>query len=295
LLTIKKEIQTSALHKQSLGMINFDIAKAYDTAWRPRILYKLNKIITQGNMLNFITNFLSHRTFHVKSSNTLSNTFCQENGVPQGSTIFVTLFLIIINDIAKEITTPCIPMLYADDFTILCRSTNSCSIQQLLQNASNKLMSWSKSSGFRFSPTKTNLLIFNQKRKTQNISIKIGDHTILEQPKVKVLGVIFDSKASWTPHIQNLKNSTTPRLNMIKKLAHTLWGAQSHILLKIHKSFILSKLDYGAPLFSTANSSHLKALESIHNMGIRLSIGAFRSSPVQSILTISGIPSLAVR
>lgn len=295
LLTIKKEIQISKLHKQSLGMINFDIAKAYDTAWRPRILHKLNKIITKGNMLNFITNFLSHRTFQVKTANTLSDTFRQENGVPQGSTISVTLFLISINDIAEKITTPCIPMLYADDFTILCRSTNANSIQQLLQDASNKLMSWSKSSGFRLSPTKTNLLIFNQKRKTQNISIKIGDHTILEQPKAKVLGVIFDSKTSWIPHIQNLKNSTTPRLNIIKKLAHTSWGAQSHILLKIHKAFILSKLDYGAPLFSTANPSHLKVLESIHNTGIRLSIGAFRSSPIQSILTISGIPSLAAR
>lgn len=95
-------------------------------------------------------------------------------------------------------------------------------------------------------------------------------------------------------HIKS-KNSITPRLNMIKKLAYTSWGAQSHILSKIHKAFILSKLDYGAPLFSTANPSHLKVLEPIHNTGIRLSIGAFRSSPIQSILTISDIPFLASR
>ena len=295
LLTIKKEIQTSMTNKQNLGMISFDIVKAYDTAWRPRILYILNKIISNGNMLDFITNFLSHRTFQVKTSNTLSDIFCQENGVPQGSTISVTLFIIAINDISEGITFPCIPLLYADDFTILCRSTSSNSIQNQLQSTTNKLMSWSKLSGFRFSPAKTNLILFSPKRKSQNISIKIGDQIIKNQPKIKILGVTFDAKATWIPHISNLKNSTVPRLNIIKKIAHTSWGAQSHTLMKIHKAFILTKLDYSAPLFSSAKPTHLKILDPIHNTGIRLAIGAFRSSPVQSILALAGIPSLADR
>jgi hypothetical protein len=129
-------------------------------------------------MLDFITNFLSHRTFQVKTSNNLSDSFCQENGVPQGSTISVALFLIAINDITEERNSPCIPMLYADDFTLICRSTNFALIQQFIQNSTNKLMSLSKLSGFRFSSSKTNLLIFNQKRKSQKISINIGDRTI---------------------------------------------------------------------------------------------------------------------
>jgi hypothetical protein len=153
-------------------------------------------------------------------------------------------------------------------------------------------MSWSKLSGFRFSSSKTNLLIFNQKRKSQKISINIRDRT---KPRVKVLGITFDSKASWIPHIQNLKNSITSRLNIIKILAHTSWGAQSSTFLKIHKAFIFSKMDYGAPLFSTAKVSHLNSLETIHNTGIRLSIGAFRSSPIPSIHAIAGIPSQAKR
>jgi len=87
ILNIKNEIQTTLKNNQSLGLISFDIAKAYDSAWRPRIIQKLNKIITKGNMLDFINNFLGTRTFQVKTSNVLSNTFTQENGVSQGSTI----------------------------------------------------------------------------------------------------------------------------------------------------------------------------------------------------------------
>ena len=108
-------------------MISFDIAKAYDTAWRPRIINKLDT--KKSPRLDFISNFLKHRTFEVKTSNTLSDTFFQDNGVPQGSTICVTLFLITINNISEEIIRPNIPLLYADDFLILCRSSNITSIQ----------------------------------------------------------------------------------------------------------------------------------------------------------------------
>lgn len=37
LLTIKNELHSSLRNKQNLGMIIFDMVKAYDTAWRPRI------------------------------------------------------------------------------------------------------------------------------------------------------------------------------------------------------------------------------------------------------------------
>lgn len=60
-------------------MISFDIVKAYDMARRRRILLK--KKIVKGNMQDFILNFLKHRIFQVKTSNTLSDTFLQENGV----------------------------------------------------------------------------------------------------------------------------------------------------------------------------------------------------------------------
>lgn len=42
--------------------------------------------------------------------------------------------------------------------------------------------------------------------------------------------------------------------------------------------------------FSTAEPSHLKILESIHNTRIRLSIDALCSRPIQGILTVAGIP-----
>lgn len=82
LFIINSEIQKALSTKQYLSMISLDISKAYDSAWRHRILMILSKVISNGNLLNYLKNFLSSRKFMVKISKTLSNTFIQENGVP---------------------------------------------------------------------------------------------------------------------------------------------------------------------------------------------------------------------
>jgi len=76
-------------NKQKLEIISFDISKAYDTARGPRIIYKLNKVLSKGNMLQFINDFLCNCTFQVKTINSLLDPFTHESCVPQGSTILV--------------------------------------------------------------------------------------------------------------------------------------------------------------------------------------------------------------
>lgn len=68
-------------------MVSLDTSKAYDTEWRHRILIILSKILANGNMLKYITNFLGERKFQIRISNTLSYIFRQDNGIPQDSSL----------------------------------------------------------------------------------------------------------------------------------------------------------------------------------------------------------------
>jgi len=141
LITIKTEIENAFEHKQIPGMISLDITKAYDSVLRHRILTLLSNILT--NIFKYITNFLKERQFQVKVSHTLSNTFSQENGIPQGSSLAVTLFLLAINDIVESIIkVPVKANLFADDFNIFCRSNNLKTVQDFLQLSANSLTDW---------------------------------------------------------------------------------------------------------------------------------------------------------
>jgi len=150
-------------------MISLDITKAYDSVWRHRILQILSKILINGNMFNYIKNFLTDRKFQVKVSNSFSDIFTQENGIPQGSSLAVTIFLLSINDIVKTIETPVTANLFADDLNILCRSINLNTVQFLLQNSANNITNWLNETGFNISCQKSQSIIFTKKRKQKKL------------------------------------------------------------------------------------------------------------------------------
>ena len=75
--------------------------------------------------------------------------------------------------------------------------------------------------------------------------------------EAKFLGVIFDRKLSFIPHIKYLKAKCLKALNLLKVLSHTSWGADRTILLHLYRSLIRSKLDYGAIVYGSARKSYL--------------------------------------
>ena len=87
--------------KKDLTAVFFDIRKAYDCVWQNIILSKLKESNIRGNMISFIKNFLSDRKFSCMVGNSASDWYSLENGVPQGSVISVTLFLLAIDDVIK--------------------------------------------------------------------------------------------------------------------------------------------------------------------------------------------------
>ena len=84
-------------------------------------------------------------------------------------------------------------------------------------------------------------------------------------------------------------------LNLLKVLAHTSWGADRVTLLNLYRSLIRSKLDYGLVVYGSARKSYLQKLDMIHHQGLRLALGAFRTSPVTSLYVEADEPSLALR
>ena len=62
--------------------------------------------------------------------------------------------------------------------------------------------------------------------------------------ETKFLGIIFDRKLSFLPHIRHLKEKCTKALNLLRVVAHTTWGADQQTLTHLYRSLIRSKLEY---------------------------------------------------
>ena len=67
------------------------------------------------------------------------------------------------------------------------------------------------------------------------------------------------------------------------------------MLLCTYRSLIRSKLDYGSIAYDSAKPHVLTLLNSIHNAALRIASGGFRTTPVQSLYTLTAEPSLSFR
>ena len=54
-------------------------------------------------------------------------------------------------------------------------------------------------------------------------------------------------------------------------------------------------MDYGCLVYGSASKTALAKLDPVHNQGLRLSLGAFRSSPVESLYVEAHEPPLEIR
>ena len=276
----------------------FDIEKAYDRTWKYHILEMIHRFGICGPLAYFIKNFLENRKFKVQLNNNYSDEREQEQGVPQGSVLSVTLFIIAINNIIEDIPGDVSKSLYVDDLAIYYSSNNIATIERKLQLSINKIHTWTHNNGFKLSTDRGKIVAihFHRKRGLQTEpDLYLNRIRIAFSETAKFLGMTFDQRLKWKPHIQSLKQSCQKALNIVKCLSNANWGSDRTSLLRIYRSLIRSKLDYGCQIYSSAPEHILKSLNSVHNEALRLCTGAFRSSPVVSLYAESGEPSLTIR
>ena len=284
LMRLSTQIQQGFSERcQTIGVF-FDLEKAYDTTWRQGIIKGLYDMGIRGYMLKFLNSFLKDRFIKTRVGNSLSSAYELEEGVPQGSVLSVTCFAVAINSIVNSVSTPVRASLFVDDFAIYVTSYDAVTACHHLQKSINAISNWADNHGFRFSQSKTVAVRFTRCTRKETIpNLKLKDSLIPYEKEVKFLGMILDCKLTWGSHIESLKIKVKKSLNILKVVSGLSWGADKKSLLRLYDSLCQSKIEYGCQLYSSACASKLKELDVVHNAGLRICSGAYRTSPVESI------------
>ena len=85
------------------------------------------------------------------------------------------------------------------------RSSYLPSIERQLLLVLNKLENWANENGFQFSTAKTVAVHFCSKRLHPDPDLFLYDTRIPVVPETKFLGVLFDRKLTFKPHLKALK------------------------------------------------------------------------------------------
>ena len=219
--SLTKDAKDAFCRKQYLVCIFFDIEKAYDTCWKYLILNELYNLGLRGNLPQIIQNYLENRKFKVKVGNSLSETFDQDMGVPQGGVLSCILFLMAMNTIKKIIGSKVwigSYSMFVDDLRISFAHSDAHECIKEIQKAINSLNEWSIKTGFKFSTEKTEWMVFHRKQEDMSLlyQLNINEHSIKRVYKKKFLGMILDPKLQWKPHIEYIRGKGLRDMNILR-------------------------------------------------------------------------------
>jgi hypothetical protein len=79
--------------------------------------------------------------------------------------------------------------------------------------------------------------------------------------ETKFLGIIFNSKLTFKPHIANLRKKCPKAMSLLYVVTHMDWGADSMTLLRLNHSIVRLKLDYGCVVYGSARASYPESLD----------------------------------
>jgi len=112
---------------------------------------------------------------------------------------------------------------------------------------------------------------------------------------VKFLGVYLDERLTWKHHIDHIVKKCKTRINLMRSISGSSWGASKSSLMTIYRTLIRAVLDYGAIAYDAATEAQKRRLDSIQYQALRIATGAMTSTSLVALQVESGETPLQLR
>ena len=144
-----------------MDLIYLDFSKAFDKVPKLRLISKLKAHGIVDYVLRWIGDWLTNRIQRVVLNGEFSEWAHVSSGVPQGSVLGPTAFIIFINDIDQETSLVTSVMKFADD-TKLGHIVRDEKDRDTLQSTLNNLLAWADKWGMKFNSDKCKVMHIGQ-------------------------------------------------------------------------------------------------------------------------------------
>ena len=191
----------------------------FTRVWHAGLLHKLKSYGISGQIFGLISSFLSNRRLWVVLDGKSLQEYPVNAGVPQGSFLGPTLFLLYIDDLPDDVI--CNIAIYADDTTLYSKCNQASDLWQQLELAS-ELESDLRDTVDRgrkwlvdFNAGKTQLVLFDWSKNTGAIDVKMDESVLEEKTSFKMLGLTFSSKLDWGSYIVSIAKTATKKIGAL--------------------------------------------------------------------------------
>lgn len=285
---ITSEIRTAFEHREYCTGIFLDVSQAFDRVWLDGLMYKIKSMLPKCTH-KLLKSYLYHRSFSVKCNTDMSVDHIIEAGVPQGSVLGPTLYVLYTADLptSRLLTTST----FADDTAILSRS--KCPRQATMQLALHlvTIEKWLSDWRIKVNEQKSKHVTFTLNR--QDCPPLLLNNTVIPQAnEVTYLGIHLDRRLTWRSHIEAKRTHLKLRANSL----HWLLNARSPLRMEykvlLYKSVLKPIWTYGSQLWGSASNSSVEIIQRAQSKILRTITGApwyVRNENIQRDLTVSPV------
>ena len=283
---------------QKYALVAFDFARAYDTVDHRMLRLRLLEMGIPPHYVNWLWSFLRDRRARVEVGGTKSKERIYRAGLPQGSVVSPTLFLLWSAPLAAALqedpgTTA---FMYADDTAALCAGYSLEVARTRAQRAADVLVNWAAANKMRVAGEKTQLLVLSQWHRDKDCEIQVAGQPVRAGEQLKLLGVTLDRLLHFGPHCRALKQRTRPRLQQLRKLSGRSWGLSERHLKTVAQGYVRGAMEHAAAAWLPATSaSHAEILEREMRMAARIITGCPLSTPREALMAEAGLDPMATR
>ena len=207
--------------------------------------------------------FLSDRQACVRLNGQLGGYRCVREGTPQVEVLSPLLFLIFINDIAREFPPGVEVTLFADDLAIFATEKTIAEAEIRVQAALDELREWAELWKMDVSVEKTVATIFtlDPHEARREVRLFIGDSRLRHELTPTFLGVRFDCTLPFSHHIKDIEARMGRRANALRAVSGKAWGANTSDLRALYLAYIRACADYAAAGWMPGVAPNLEHLE----------------------------------
>ena len=295
LLTVVSDRFARAFNRSgTTGAVALDISKPFDRVWHAGLLHKLKSYGISGQIFGLISSFLSNRRLRVVLDGKSSQEYPVNVGVPQGSILGPTLFLLYINDLPDDVI--CDIAIYADDTALYSKFDRASDLWKQLELGSElesdlrDTVDWGKKWLVDFDAGKTQLVLFDRSNNNGSIDVKMGGSVLEEKSSFKMLGLTFSSKLDWGSYIISIAKSAS---NKIGALIRSVKFLSREVALYLYKSTIRSYMEYCCHVWAGATSCYLDFLDKLQKRICRI-IGPSLTASLEPLAHRRNVASLSL-
>lgn len=249
-----------AIHDSAqIDCLYTDFSKAFDKVDHSKLITKLNKLNIPSNLTCWIQSYLSNRRQFVNYGQINSNDFIVNSGVPQGSHLGPTLFLIFINDIVQELGDDVFISLFAHDLKIAMIIKDEMDCYTLQAAIDNKC--WCDTNDLHLNLDKCAVLTITRKQKSIEHKYYYGTHEFKRVNEQRDLGVIIDRKLNFVEHLNSIASKASAALGFIKRFCYDL--RDTKIMKSLYSALVQSHLEYCSSVWLPHYEVHKNKIESI--------------------------------